>query len=400
MDISVIKNQAQYDAALQHLEALMNADPLIGSKKADQLELLGLLLEDYESKHVNIGLPDPIDAIRFRMDQADLKQRDLIPYLGSANRVSEILARKRPLTLRMIRALNKSLGIPAEILIQEAGAGLPEDANIDWLKFPMNEMFKQNWFPSFKGTLNDAKTHAEELIGHFLQIIDHKKAILHRKADHIRSEHEMDRFALIAWQARVLHLANENLLDVKYQANTVNKTFMQDLIKQSWQDNGPQIARIFLNRHGIHLIIESHLKKTYLDGAAMCLGDGTPVIALSLRHDRLDNFWFTLMHELAHVALHFDGECDTYFDDTDDKQPKDKVEQEADALAEEVLIPSDIWHKSAVRETYKSSDMMALAKQLNIHPAIIAGRVRYETGNYRLLNRYLGNKQVKQEFKS
>jgi len=400
MDISVIKNQAQYDVALQHLETLMDADPQQGSKDADQLELLGLLLEDYESKHVDIGLPDPIDAIRFRMDQASLKQRDLVAYLGSANRVSEILARKRPLTLRMIRALNKGLGIPAEVLIQEPGAELPEDSDIDWLKFPINEMFKQNWFPGFKGKLNDAKTHAEELMSHFLQIIDHEKAeaILYRKADHIRSEHEMDRFSLIAWQARVLHLANENPLDVKYQTGTVNKAFMQDLIKQSWQDNGPQVARTFLNRHGIHLIVESHLKKTYLDGAAMCLADGTPVIALTLRHDRLDNFWFTLMHELAHVALHFDDECGAYFDDTDDKQPKDKVEQEADALAEEVLIPNKIWRKSAVRESYKSSDMMALAMQLNIHPAIIAGRVRYETGNYRLLNRYLGNKQVKQQF--
>ncbi len=400
MDISVIKNQAQYDLALQNLEALMDVVPQPGSKQADQLELLGLLLEDYESKHNDIGLPDPIDAIRFRMDQAGLKQRDLVSYLGSANRVSEIMARKRPLTLRMIRALNKGLGIPAEVLIQEPGADLPQEADIDWLKFPINEMYKQNWFPGFKGNLTDAKTHAEELISPFIQIIDHQKAtaILYRRANHIRSEHEMDRFSLIAWQARVLRMANDKPLDVKYQTGTVNEQFMQDIVKLSWQDNGPHIAKTFLNRHGIHLIIESHLKKTYLDGAAMCLHDATPVIALTLRHERLDNFWFTLMHELAHVALHFDGECEAWFDDTDDKNPKDRAEQEADALAKEALIPNNIWHKSQVRETHNSADMMALAKQLNIHPAIIAGRVRYETGNYRLLSRYLGNKQVRQQF--
>jgi len=400
MDIVVIKSEVQYQDALHALEALMDRDPVQGSDDADKLELLGLLLEDYESKKVDIGLPDPVAAIKFRMEQQGLRQRNLIPYLGSATRVSEILARKRPLTLRMIRALNKGLGIPAEVLIQEPGAGLPDDPGIDWQRFPINEMMKRNWFTGFKGKLQDARAHAEELMLNYIQVIDHQKATaaLFRKADHIRSEHEMDRFALLAWQARILHQAQQAPLDVNYQQGTVCKDFMHDLIKLSWQDDGPLVAKKFLNRHGIHLIIESHLKKTYLDGAAMCLGDGTPVIALTLRHDRLDNFWFTLMHELAHVALHFNGECEAYFDDTDDKQPKDKIEQEADALAEEVLIPGDVWRTSEVRETYKSSDMLTLAMQLNIHPAIIAGRVRYETRNYRLLSRYLGSKQVKQQF--
>ena len=400
MDFTVIKNQAQYDKALENLEALMDTDPKAGSKEADQLELLGLLIEDYEGKHLDIGLPDPIDAIRFRMEQAELKQRNLVDYIGSANRVSEVLNRSRPLTLRMIRALNKGLGIPAEVLIQEPGAEIPEGSEIDWLKFPLNEMLKKNWFPNFKGKLTDAKAHAEELVGPFVKVINHKKAeaILYRKSEHIRSKHEMDRFALIAWQARILNLADENPLEVKYKPGTVDKAFMQDLVKLSWQENGPEVAKSFLNRHGIHLIIESHLKKTYLDGAAMCLSDGTPVIALTLRHDRLDNFWFTLMHELAHIHYHFDGECDVWFDDTEYRNPVDQAEKEADDLAEEVLIPNDIWKKSEVSVTNSASDMMSLAMQLNIHPAIVAGRVRFETGNYRLLSRYLGNKQVRQHF--
>ncbi len=400
MDIVVIKNKVQYQDVLHALEALMDSDPARGSDDADKLELLGLLLEDYESKKVDIDLPDPVDAIKFRMEQQGLRQRNLIPYLGSATRVSEILARKRPLTLRMIRALNKGLGIPAEVLIQEPGAGLPDDLGIDWQKFPINEMFKRNWFTGFKGKLQEAKAHAEGLMLNYIRVIDHQKAsaALFRKADHIRSQHEMDRFALLAWQVRILHQAQETPLDVNYQQGTACKNFMRDLVKLSWQDDGPRVAKKFLNRHGIHLVIESHLKKTYLDGAAMCLGDGTPVIALTLRHDRLDNFWFTLMHELAHVALHFDGECEAWFDDLDDKSPKAKVEREADALAEEVLIPGDVWQSSQVRLTHTTEDMLSLAKQLNIHPAIIAGRVRYETGNYRLLSRYLGSKQVKQQF--
>ncbi|MDZ7661656.1 transcriptional regulator [Thiohalophilus sp.] len=132
MDIAVIKNPAQYEEAIQTLETLMDRDPKAGTDEANQLELLGLLLEDYENKHTDIGLPDPVDAIKFRMEQQGLKQKDLVPYIGSATRVSEILARKRPLTLRMIRALNRGLGIPAEVLIQEPGEEIPQESGIDY----------------------------------------------------------------------------------------------------------------------------------------------------------------------------------------------------------------------------------------------------------------------------
>lgn len=401
MDIAVIKNQVQYEVAVRSLETLMDIDPEPGTVEADRLELLGMLLEDYESKHVDIGLPDPVDAIKFRMEQQALKQRDLATYIGSVNRVSEVLARKRPLTLRMIRALNRGLGIPAEVLIQEAGAQIPDDMGIDWQKFPINEMVKRDWFVGFKGSLQDAKVHSEELMRGLLQNMNHQKAAfaLYRQADHIRSNREMDRFALLAWQGYVLQQASQQRLKNKYEQGTVNKEFMQDLVKLSWQDNGPIVAKEYLNRHGIYLITEYHLKKTYLDGAAMCLANGSPVIALTLRHDRLDNFWFTLMHELAHVALHFNNdECIPYFDDLDDKSPKAKVEREADELAEEVLIPNKIWCTCDARTTHDQQDINHLAKSLNIHPAIIAGRIRYETGNYRLLSRLLGNNQVKRQF--
>ena len=397
MNIVVIKNEQQYQNALHSLEVLIDLDPEQGSKDADQLELISLLLEDYESKKVDIGLPDPVEAIKFRMEQQGLKQRDLVPYLGSATRVSEVLSRKRQLSLRMIRALTKGLGIPAEVLIQEPGAELPDDLGIDWQKFPINEMFKRNWFSNFKGTVQEAKGHAEELMRNMLQSMDHQNAslALYRQSDHIRSNREMDRFALLAWQAHVLQQAKQQNLKTKFEQGTVNKEFMQNLVKLSWQDDGPKTAKEYLNRHGIYLIAEHHLKKTYLDGAAMCLPDGSPVIALTLRHDRLDNFWFTLMHELAHVALHFNDECEPYFDDLDDKSPKAKVEREADELAEEVLIPNKIWRTCDARITQDPQDIHDLAKSLNIHPTIIAGRIRYETGNYRLYSRLIGSQKVK-----
>ena len=396
MDIAVIKDEAQYQAALHALDELMDRVTEPDSPEADQLELLSLVLADYENKHHAICLPDPVDAIKFRMEQQGLKPRDLVPYIGSASRVSEILARKRPLTLRMIRALNRHLGIPAEVLIQEPGAELPDDPDLDWEAFPLKEMLKRGWLAGFRGNLTDLKAHAEEVIGGFLRVLDEHNAApaLYRQTAHLRSARDMDRYALLAWQARVLHKALDAPPKAVYQPGSVTPEWLRDLAKLSWHAQGPALAREYLHAHGVALVIERHLPKTYLDGAALCTGEGRPVIALTLRHDRLDNFWFTLMHELAHVALHFNDGCETYLDDLDRAQPEDEVEQQADTLAGESLLPNAVWRDSKARVTRNKHDVLALAKQLNIHPAIIAGRIRFETGNYRLLSRLLGHGEV------
>ncbi len=113
----VIRTEQDYKEALERLEALMDARP--GSRQAEELDLLATLVEAYEERAFPIDLPDPIDAIRFRMEQQGLRQKDLIPFIGSASGVSEVLNRRRPLSLRMIRALHEGLGIPAEVLIRE-----------------------------------------------------------------------------------------------------------------------------------------------------------------------------------------------------------------------------------------------------------------------------------------
>ena len=119
MNIKVINNDADHQAALLALGKLMDAAPTDGTPEADQLALLVLVIGDYEDRHYPIDPPDPIDAIVFRMDQQGLKQRDLIPYIGSASKVSEVLSRKRPLSINMVRRLHQGLGIPAEVLIKE-----------------------------------------------------------------------------------------------------------------------------------------------------------------------------------------------------------------------------------------------------------------------------------------
>src|SRR5579884_1495550 len=117
VDIKVIKTEEDYREALRSIAALMAKDPDPESAEGEQLELLSTLVADYESRMFPATLPDPIEAIKFRMEQADLKAADLIPYIGSRSRVSEILSGKRTLTVEMMRALESGLGIPAKVLL-------------------------------------------------------------------------------------------------------------------------------------------------------------------------------------------------------------------------------------------------------------------------------------------
>jgi len=117
MNIKPIKNETDYDLALSRIDVLMDAKP--GSLEGDELDILVTLVEKYEAQFYPIDTPNPIEAIRFRMDQFDLKDKDLIPYIGQSGRVSEVLGFKRKLTLTMIRNLHSGLQIPTESLIQD-----------------------------------------------------------------------------------------------------------------------------------------------------------------------------------------------------------------------------------------------------------------------------------------
>ena len=117
MNIHPIRTKADYKRALRELSAYFNDEPEPGSEDGDRFEILLTLVEAYESKHFPIAPPDPIEAIRFRMEQGGLTVKDLVPSIGQPNRVYEVLNRKRGLTLEMIRNLHRNLGIPAESLI-------------------------------------------------------------------------------------------------------------------------------------------------------------------------------------------------------------------------------------------------------------------------------------------
>ncbi len=117
MKPKIIRNEEMYEEALAFVSTLMDAKP--GSRQEDELELWSLLIEQYEKEHHPIEDPDPIEAIRFRMDQLGLHRKDLEQFIGQKSKVSEVLNRKRPLSLPMIRSLHHFLGIPAAVLVRE-----------------------------------------------------------------------------------------------------------------------------------------------------------------------------------------------------------------------------------------------------------------------------------------
>mgnify|MGYP003676975587 CR=1 FL=1 len=376
--IRIIKSDEYHEQALARLMTLMDLDPELGSIEGDELDVLALLIEKYEQEVFPMDVPDPIEAIKFRMDQQGLIKKDLIPYFGSASKVTEVLNGTRNLSINMIRKLSEGLGISADVLIKETCQKKAVSADIDWQAFPLAEMRLRGYFEGFTGSLRELKEYSAEKVTSFLSSVkngfDLEPAML-RTSAHLRSnDKETNEYALWAWQVRVLQKAKEEQLKTNYVVGTVDLKWMRKLAEMSWSKQGPILAKEYLNSHGIHLIIEPHLPKTYLDGAVCLSPTGNPVVALTLRHDKLDNFWFSLMHELAHIALHVDG-TETWFLDNLDAEGGDEIEQQADALAQESLMPNDKWDIDNILE---ASDVRALAKDLSISPCIVAGRVRYE----------------------
>lgn len=395
--IKVVKNHADYEAALEALEGLVDRDPDPGTPEAEKLGLLALTLQDYESREFPKRKPDPVEAIKFRMEQQNLTQRDLVPYIGSRSKVSEVLSGKRPLTLAMIRALHTNLGIPADVLLAEGKLSDLGAAELAWERFPLREMIKRGWITE---AVDDIRGQAEEVLRRFFSPLGpvSRLAVLYRGTDHVRSARRIDRYALTAWTGRVMLQALDNPPKGKYVPGTVDLPFMREVARLSWSDRGPLLAREYLDKHGVSLIIEPHLPRTLLDGAAIMALGRHPVVALTVRYDRIDNFWFCLMHELAHIALHFGEDVAPFYDDLDVESQDDSKEVQADELAGEALIPEESWESSPARRLRSPEAAEHLAKKLGIHPAIVAGRMRHFFKAYRLLNNLVGHRQVRKHF--
>ncbi len=406
--IKRIRTEKDYEAALARIGELMDAlsGPEGQVDDADdpdriELDVLTDLVEFYEERHHPIRFPSAVAAIEYRMDQQSLTQRDLIPCIGSRSKVAEVLSGKRDITMSMARALNRHLRIPADVLLQKPGSDLDAAFNdMEPRRFPLKEMAKRGWIPD----LPDLADRAEELVGGLIHRAGGfavAAAPLYRKNDNRRVNAKTDEYALKTWCWQVMASANERKSEVPYEPGVVTLDFLRRVAQLSPHEDGPRRARDFLREHGIGIEFVRHLPRTYLDGAALRLASGGPVIGLTLRYDRIDNFWFCLMHELAHVGLHLDGnEDDSFIDDLTLRNAfgaTDPKETQADQWAEEAFIPLDVWETSNAREHATPFAVMGLANASQIHPAIVAGRIRHERQNYRLLSQFVGTGKVRRQ---
>lgn len=389
--MKLIKTKQDHELALKRIETLL-ADS--SSQEAmDELELLAHLVDQYEEKEFPIDFPSPVAAIKFRMDQLGLKQKDLVSYIGSKSKVSEVLNGKRPITLEMMRKLNSGLGIPAEILLQSPKAELPKTyTDLNWEQFPLRELVKRGIVEG-----KNIKERAEEAMRGLIHAAGSPPLANACFRQGSWNGKTADCYATLAWELIVRARARKVELSTKYTQGSFTEAHMEKLAHLSIYTDGPKLAVEYLARHGIILLIEPAIKGTYLDGIALLLEDGTPVVGLTLRLDRIDYFWFTLMHELAHIIKHVTPEQSSIIDFKDGSSAKD-TEDEADTIASNALIPDKQWVKSKAKQRGSKAGVLELAEQLEIHEAIVAGRVRKERNNYRILSGLVGQKQIRKLF--
>ena len=265
--------------------------------------------------------------------------------------------------------------------------------DVDWRQFPFREMIKRRWFSVPRGT--DPISRVRE---YFLSAAGPQFAsAFHRKKMH--SGTTPNGYSLLAWQARVIERADEAARRSEMPTFEPDDRWLPKLVALTRRADGPHRAGRLLAENGIILVTEKHLPGTYLDGAAMMTDTGRPVIGLTLRYDRLDNFWFVLFHEIGHIFLHLMHGIRFDFFDEEGTQGTDNVEVEADQFALNSLVPSNDWNRCLSRFALTEEAVQIDAEILGIHPSIIAGRIRRDLGDYTVLSDLVGQGTVRSQFR-
>jgi HTH-type transcriptional regulator/antitoxin HigA len=423
----VITNERQYKITRNQLDKLKAAlqlyyrdyvtknlgDDILATTELQALESEITILEDqlHEYEELRSGSISSLEAsslaelpgmlIRARIAQR-LSQKELADLLGMKEQQIQRYESQEYSGVSLHRL--KEIADALKLTIKETAeiSAIPDpkktgaSKELYWRKFPIGEIYRRGWFEGFTGSIDEAKANADILVRDFIMQASKKPlAAFHHKS--VRSGLSADEFSLFSWECRVINLATRVKLEPKYSAQLLDPAWFSNLCKASSKDNGPLIAKAMLKEVGIPLIIEPHLTNTYLDGAAL-LSAEIPIVGMTLRYDRLDNFWFVLLHELFHVIKHLRaGKLDTIFDDLD-SESQDTIEKEADKLAEEAMIPVERWMVALPRYVRSVESVSNFATDLGINPAIVAGRIRYEAKNYTILNELVGQGLVRKHF--
>lgn len=254
------------------------------------------------------------------------------------------------------------------------------------------EMVRRRWIQP-KGIADKVAERGEALFDYLFARPAHRPAFAMFKGRRLSARRSLiEDIATMAWVARVLDRARAGAPRGTFKPSRLTDDFIRSLAKLSVRDDGPKQALAAVREIGISLVVESGLPGMAVDGASLHTSAAGPVLALTLRYDRLDNFWFTLLHELGHIALHLSAPSDDVFVDSveDRNGDEEEAEAEANAFAKDGLIPRDLWLRSDAYRLGSEGSVLSLAKQLGVHPAIIAGRIRYERRDFRIFTDLVG----------
>lgn len=394
IEIKPIESALDHQAALKQIEHLMQNETL-PDEDVNRLKVLAILVEKYEDEHFSIGMPSPIDAIEFRMDQLGINRAKLSEIIGfPKSRISDVLNGKRSLSLDMIRALNAQLGIPADVLLGNAKAEIPPEClDVDWKCFPITEMVKHGWLRA-----SAAKGNVEERIRSLMAAA----GVVQPRFDGVTfrgtETKKPDSYAVNAWLMVARAQAIQHETETVFRKENIDSKFRRELAKLSLYSDGPVRAFDALRDAGVTPVCIRPLKRTHIDGACFYLPSGKPAIAISGRHDRIDNFWFTLLHECVHVERHLEG-LSLILDETEGQNGAfgndSKLELEANELARAALVPSDIFEElRRSAGSISASKIEIYSRQADVHRAIIAGQVRNITGRFTHFEKLIGRGEI------
>jgi len=375
------------------------------ASQIEELEEDAALYDDLRSGRITIFEADGLNQlpdilIRARIARG-MSQKDLAAFLGlKEQQIQRYEAeRYRSASLDRLVEIAEALSVQIRNRAELVGDGRLTLADPSvWQAFPIAEMYKRGWFEDFPGTMAEARKAAADLVPAFLQGVGsrHAPAALHRKS--VRASGQVHEASIAAWEARVRQLAERDPPAIPFDAAAIDDAWIAGLVALTLDPEGPAKVVDYLRAIGISLIVERHLPGTLLDGASMASAGSHAIVALTLRHDRLDNFWFTLLHEIGHLKRHIGGQgYSAIFDDTE--APADaEIEREADAFALEALLPAAQWNLAVSRFTRTEKAVTGDAKRFGVGPAVIAGRVRREAGDYTILRTLVGAGDVRRLF--
>lgn len=333
--------------------------------------------------------------IEARVSQG-LTQRDLASRLEMREQQIQRYEQERYQSANLTRiaaiAQALSLAVTSECRLVEASEESAE-FSFDPRKLPVRQMKKRGWLEGVE--LDDRARHSDfELAAAFVVQATggHQLTALHRQ--NLKLGAKADPYALLAWKARVFQKARVVRGQLGPPRN-LDPIVIRKLVQLSISPDGVVEAIKLLRGIGVIVVFEEHLPSTYLDGAALLLDNAIPVVGMTLRHDRLDNFWFVLLHELGHIVRHREsGLQDGFFDD-DSVPAVAQLEAEADEFARGALIPDEIWKASFVRFTKSRDQVVEFASRVGIGVSVVAGRIRNERDDFSIFNELIGIGEVK-----